>query len=147
MIEVTVVLENKSGEPLYLQLYNYFKQEIQNGRIKPGEMLPSKRKLSLHLGISQNTVETAYHQLLAEGYVDSVPRKGIFVNEINTDLILQPSKDLSRNTKVLKEESEPNIIDFSHGRIALEYFPFASWRRLTIQSLYDDQSMFFLNGD
>ncbi|MBT2655784.1 PLP-dependent aminotransferase family protein [Bacillus sp. ISL-18] len=147
MIEVTVVLENKSGEPLYLQLYNYFKQEIQSGSIKPREMLPSKRKLSLHLGISQNTVETAYQQLLAEGYADSVPRKGIFANEINSDLILKPSKDSSRNLKVLNEESEPYIIDFSHGKIALEHFPFTSWRRLTLQSLYEEQSSFFLNGD
>ena len=147
MIEITVVLENKSEEPLYLQLYNYFKQEIQNGTITPGEMLPSKRKLSLHLGISQNTVETAYQQLQAEGYVEGVPRKGIFVKEIHRDLIPAPLRLLISNQKACKEESEPYSVDFSHGRIALEHFPYTIWRKLTIQSLYEDQSTFFLNGD
>jgi GntR family transcriptional regulator / MocR family aminotransferase len=147
MIEITVVLENKSEEPLYLQLYNYFKQEIQKGTIKPGEMLPSKRKLSLHLGISQNTVETAYQQLQAEGYVEGVPRKGIFVKEIQRDLIPANRRMSLNSQKVFKEESEPYSVDFSHGRIALEHFPYTIWRKLTIQSLYEDQSTFFLNGD
>ena len=147
MIEITVVLENKREEPLYLQLYNYFKQEIQNGTIKPREMLPSKRKLSLHLGISQNTVETAYQQLQAEGYVEGVPRKGIFVKEIQRDLIPANRRLLLNSQKVFNDEGEPYSVDFSHGQIALEHFPYTIWRKLTIQSLYEDQSTFFLNGD
>jgi len=147
MIEITIVLEKNNGVPLYLQLYQYFKLEIQTGKIRPGEVLPSKRKLSQHLGVSQNTIEFAYQQLLAEGYVDSMPRKGIFVKEIHSDLILTSQKPITTNQVVSKQVAEPYLIDFSHGRIALEHFPYTIWRRLTIQSLYEEQSSFFLNGD
>ncbi|TWD96373.1 GntR family transcriptional regulator/MocR family aminotransferase [Neobacillus bataviensis] len=147
MIEITLFLEKKSGEPLYLQLYQYLKREIQSGKIKNGVMLPSKRKLAQHLGVSQNTVETAYQQLLAEGYVESMPRKGIFVKEIQQDLIITPNKVSTISKKVHKQESDSYLVDFSHGRIALEHFPYTTWRRLTIQSLYEEQSSFFLNGE
>ncbi|PLS08600.1 MocR-like pyridoxine biosynthesis transcription factor PdxR [Neobacillus cucumis] len=147
MMEITLVLENESKEPLYLQLYKYFKQEIQSGRIETGVMLPSKRKLSLHLGVSQNTVETAYQQLLAEGYVDSRPRKGIFVKEIHSDLILTSNEILTPTKRIPKRDSDICLVDFSHGKIALDHFPFTHWRRLTIQSLFEDESSFFLNGE
>ncbi|MEH7413839.1 PLP-dependent aminotransferase family protein [Neobacillus drentensis] len=147
MFEITLVLDNKSREPLYLQLYQYFKQEIQNGKIEKGVMLPSKRKLALHLGVSQNTVESAYHQLFAEGYVESLPRKGIFVKEIQQDLILTPNKVSTIHKNDHKQEGDLYLVDFSHGQIALEHFPFTTWRRLTIQSLYEEQSSFFLNDE
>jgi DNA-binding transcriptional MocR family regulator len=57
------------------------------GRLTPETKLPSKRKLSIHLGISQTTVETAYQQLIAEGYVKSEPRKGLFVTELEMDML------------------------------------------------------------
>lgn len=147
LLEITLVLNTQSGEPLYLQLYQYFKQEIQYGRIEAGVMLPSKRKLALHLGISQNTIETAYQQLLAEGYVESKPRKGIFVKEIHHDWILNSIKVPTTTDEMEKEENGPNLIDFSHGKIALEQFPYTTWRRFTIQSMYEEQSTLFLNGD
>ncbi|MEK1828571.1 winged helix-turn-helix domain-containing protein [Priestia megaterium] len=55
---------------------------MQKGTIPPHEKLPSKRKLALHLSISQNTVEAAYIQLEAEGYIEILARKGTFVKEI-----------------------------------------------------------------
>lgn len=130
-----------------MQLYTYFKQEIQEERIKSGEKLPSKRKLSLHLGISQNTVETAYQQLMAEGYIKSIPRKGIYVKELTNEVFL----DLHSNTKTSKElkreDSWQYKIDFSHGQIALEHFPYSIWKKLTLQSLYEEQGSLFLNGE
>ena len=65
--------------PLYEQLYLYIKKEITEGRLEYGSKLPSKRKLSEFLKISQNTVEAAYDQLMAEGYVEGIPRKGYLV--------------------------------------------------------------------
>ncbi|MFK9090904.1 PLP-dependent aminotransferase family protein [Bacillus salipaludis] len=146
MLEITLDLDPGSGEPLYIQLYNFFKKEIQTGKIEPGEKLPSKRKLSHHLRISQNTVETAYEQLLAEGYVESVERKGIYVKELNRDLFHHVD-DVPKTKKEMKDEGVECEVDFSHGTVALEHFPFPIWRRLTIQSLYEEESSYFLNGD
>ncbi|MFJ5714412.1 PLP-dependent aminotransferase family protein [Neobacillus sp. NPDC093127] len=146
MLEITLDLDPRSGEPLYIQLYNFFKKEIQTGSIEPGEKLPSKRKLSHHLGISQNTVETAYEQLLAEGYVEGVERRGIYVKELSRDLF----HHIDESPKTIKEMNDESVqyeVDYSHGGIALEHFPFTIWRKLTIQSLYEEESAYFLNGD
>jgi len=76
-------LERDSNKPLYDQLYNGIKDAIISKKIMVGEKLPSKRKLSDFLNISQTTIEIAYAQLLAEGYIMSKSRVGYFVEEID----------------------------------------------------------------
>lgn len=74
---------NRHGiEPLYEALYNAIKNDIQLGKLLPDEKLPSKRAFSKHLGISTITVENAYNQLLAEGYIYSIPKSGYYVSHI-----------------------------------------------------------------
>lgn len=85
MLELTPILQKDSGKPLYMQLADFIKQEIMNKHISPNEKLPSKRKLAEHLQISLNTVQSAYDQLCAEGYVESIPRKGLFVLTIDEE--------------------------------------------------------------
>ncbi len=63
MLEITPPHLNNE-EPLYLQLYNYIKAEIQNGKIRAQSKLPSQRSLAKHLQISRNTVDAAYQQSL-----------------------------------------------------------------------------------
>jgi GntR family transcriptional regulator / MocR family aminotransferase len=145
MIEITPVLDNKNGQPLYIQLANYIKQEILAGRIKPNEKLPSKRNLSDYLSLSLNTIQSAYEQLSAEGYVESKPRKGLFVTTIDHDLMgnqqgLETLVSKAPKNKVITE------IDFNSGKVDLEHFPYAIWRKLTVQSLYEDQGELFYTG-
>ena len=64
--------------PLYEQIYEYIKTDIRNGKISCGEKLPSTRALAKYLEISRSTVELAYEQLLAEGYVGSGSMSRIF---------------------------------------------------------------------
>ncbi|WP_078546798.1 MocR-like pyridoxine biosynthesis transcription factor PdxR [Litchfieldia alkalitelluris] len=146
MIEITFNLDYTCQEPLYIQLYKYIKQEILSGRMEPGARLPSKRKLSLHLEVSQNTIETAYEQLQAEGYVESFPRKGVYVKEVDKDVISTTNHEPSSNY-IERADNDDYEIDFSHGKIALDFFPFSIWRKLTVQSLFEDQSSMFLNGE
>ncbi|MEK4339048.1 MocR-like pyridoxine biosynthesis transcription factor PdxR [Brevibacillus sp. FSL L8-0710] len=75
---------------LYLQLYAYFREEIQTRRILPGTRLPSVRSISRNLQLSKTTVETAYHQLLAEGYIESRERSGFYVVEWEEDEVAVP---------------------------------------------------------
>ena len=79
MYELTMSLNPKSKTPLYEQIYEFIKEEIQNNVIQSGERLPSTRALSKHLVVSRSTVELAYEQLLSEGYVEAIPCKGYFV--------------------------------------------------------------------
>ncbi|GMK40349.1 hypothetical protein PCCS19_34050 [Paenibacillus sp. CCS19] len=76
-MELTPMLDRASDEPLYMQLYRHIRSRMENGTIEVGERLPSIRALSLHLHISKITVEAAYQQLIAEGYVESRARSGL----------------------------------------------------------------------
>lgn len=119
--------ENHSG-PLYQALYQQLKHQIQTGAIPQGEKLPSKRKLADQLGISINTVDSAYCQLEAEGFVQSSPRRGFFVLE--TGLlpgIPEPHKPAPRTQT---PQSPRWQVDFSPSGMARQQFPFGVWRRL-----------------
>ena len=76
--ELPIGLDVKSDRPLYEQIYQFLKAEIQEGRLSAGERIPSTRKLSTYLQVSRSTVDMAYDQLLSEGYIESVPLQGIF---------------------------------------------------------------------
>ena len=65
--------------PLYRQLYEMLLGEIRRAGLAPGERLPSRRALAAHLGLSINTVDSAYQMLVAEGYVQAVPKSGYYV--------------------------------------------------------------------
>ena len=74
-------LDNSSGENLYVQIYELLKGEILSGALPKGTKLPSLRKLASENEISVTTVETAYTQLLVEGYIESRPKSGYFVSD------------------------------------------------------------------
>ena len=67
---------------LYEHLYRSIKDDIEQGRIAAGEKMPSKRSFAKHLGVSLITVEGAYAQLVAEGYLRSEPRRGFYACDI-----------------------------------------------------------------
>lgn len=140
MFEIMPILDSNKNTPLYVQLYEYIKQEILKGTIKPETKLPSKRKLANYLGISQNTIQTAYEQLCSEGYVESKPRKGLFVANIDDDLLDSLIHETKLNNDKDKKTDPEYVIDFSSGKVDLDYFPYSIWRKLTIQSLFLDQN-------
>ena len=80
--------------PLYEHIYKCIKSDIVNGIIKRGEKLPSKRAFAKNNGISSITVENAYNQLISEGYIYSLPRKGYYVSD---NLIIRAYKRPSEN--------------------------------------------------
>ena len=89
-LTIPLVLQNKT--PIYLQIYEYMKREISHGSLRAGTRLPSHRNLAMQLNVSRITVESAYQQLLAEGYVESKPKRGIFVAEVDIDVIQRNNK-------------------------------------------------------
>ena len=76
---LTYHLDTGAG-PLYKQLYDCMKQDIENGRLSSGEKVPSKRTLARK--ISTITVETAYSQLIGEGYLYTLPKRGYYVSDL-----------------------------------------------------------------
>ena len=79
---LTYALDKTAGVSLYEQLYRRVKEDILSGRLAAGEKLPSKRALAAHLEVSVITVKNAYEQLMAEGYLTGVEKKGYFVSSV-----------------------------------------------------------------
>ena len=91
-------LEQRGGASLYEYVYQQIRDDIVAGRIAAGEHLPSKRAFASHLGISVITVENAYSQLLAEGYICSKPRRGYYACELpEASVLASAAEDADRD--------------------------------------------------
>ena len=123
----TYTLDRSGASPLYEQLYRALKADILSGALPGGSRLPSGRALAEHLGLSRVTVETAYAQLLAEGYLTSRPRAGYFVEQL-TPQELPP--------RVSEPEAQPTEPETAQSRSA-QLFPFSVWARLMRGVLLD----------
>src|SRR5215470_7059861 len=77
----------EAEEPLFQRLYGQLRQAVLEGRLRPGTRLPATRLLADDLGVSRNTVLTAYDQLASEGFLELRHRSGVFVAE---DLPIAP---------------------------------------------------------
>lgn len=111
---LTYSLSDRKEEPLYEFLYRQIKRDIETGEIASGEKLPSKRSLAQHLGVSLITVEGAYTQLIAEGYVVSKERKGYYASKVPSELLLN-SKQTAPTEKAPTSKTVKN--NGTHGSI------------------------------
>ena len=82
-----VLVDNKSGDPIYNQIYSQIRSQIVNGDLKENEMLPSIIALAKELRISFLTTKHAYDELEKEGFIYTIQGKGSFVAARNVELI------------------------------------------------------------
>lgn len=80
-------IDNRSGAPIYDQIYSQIKDAILSGQVTEGEALPSIRVLAKDLRISVITTKRAYDELESEGFIYTLPGKGCFVAERSTELL------------------------------------------------------------
>ena len=126
---LTYELKKKPGVPLYEALYRCIRQDILTGKLQPGEKLPSKRALSQHLEVGKITVETAYAQLLSEGYIRSREKVGFFVEEVEQ----LPPAPPPVPPKAAPEEAP--ILDLTANGTG--HFPFTVWSKLQREVILD----------
>ena len=100
---MTVLIDNKSGVPIYDQIYSQIKAQIISGELQENEMLPSIRGLAKDLRISVITTKRAYEELEREGFIYTVPAKGCYVAQKNTELLRE------ENLKKIEEHMEQII--------------------------------------
>ena len=84
---MTVLIDTKSGEPIYNQIYSQIKSQIISGELKENDMLPSIRGLAKDLRISFITTKHAYEELEKEGFIYTLPGKGCYVAPKNTEIL------------------------------------------------------------
>lgn len=82
-----ILIDNKSGLPIYDQIYSQIKSQIISGALSEGEVLPSIRGLAKTLRISVITTKRAYDELEKEGFIYTVAAKGCFVAPKNVELL------------------------------------------------------------
>jgi len=117
---------------MYEQLYQYLKNAIEQNELKPNEKLPSKRQLAQHLQISETTIESAYMQLLAEGYIRSKPRVGYFVLE---NLVFP--KRRNHQPDFVHKEKDMYRYDFKTNMVDVETFPYYKFTKIGRDALLD----------
>ena len=98
---MTILLDNRSGQPIYEQITDQIRAQILSGELRPDEALPSIRSLAKDLRISVITTKRAYEELEQEGFLYTVAGKGCFVAEKNTELLRE--EDLRRIEEHLSE--------------------------------------------
>ena len=97
---MNILIDNKSGAPIYDQIYSQIKTQIISGELKENEMLPSIRSLAKDLRISFITTKRAYDELEKEGFIYTIQAKGCYVAPKNVELIRE------ENLKKIEEHIE-----------------------------------------
>ena len=138
---LTYILDKSEKRTLTKQLYEGIKRDILTGKLLSGEKLPSKRVLSQNLKISVITVENAYEQLLAEGYITSRQRSGYYVSRIDARPSytedVTPCYDQSPDVGT----ETPVVMDFRTNRICDSGFPCTVMSRIMRQVLAEKRGL------
>lgn len=148
------MLDAEKKEPLYQQLYNRMKEEILVGELLVDEKIPSTRFLAETLQVSRSTVEMAYGQLIAEGYIRAIPYRGYFVEK--NEVLLNQNKNQNKNNENKKLESTKKkeeqifdkkiICDFSPNGVDRKSFPLATWKSMYREVLKEHGNDLFSMG-
>ena len=128
---LTYTLNDTDG-PKYLQLSKLIKADVESGKLKAGDRLPSKRTFARNSGVSTITVQNAYDQLISEGYVTAVEKKGYYVSSFRKPVKTAPVMETG-------EIKEPELPDLSGNRMREESFPFSIWSKLLRETLSTDR--------
>lgn len=96
-----IILSNASDRPIYEQITSQIKEMIMKGELKPGEAMPSMRRLAKDLHVSVITTQRAYDDLQRDGFIVTVPARGTFVSTQNQDFIRE--ENLRRIEKLLTD--------------------------------------------
>ena len=145
-----ISIDKTSTAPLYLQIYNQLRQDIASGTLAEGAVLTGSRMLAAMLGVSRNTVDNAYGQLMAEGYI--APRKGVGFEVLHVPSLVaaRPSAKTAPTARVQpsrRGQPEPGpeqappllaeriVYDLTNSSHTVDLFPKSLWKKYTLECL------------
>ena len=131
---LTYSLDKNKGH-LSKELYRALKKDIEEGNLKRGEKLPSKRTFARNCSVSTITVQNAYDQLVSEGYITAYEKKGYFVS----DGVGKKRAAVSFVVKEEEEKAKMDLPDLSNNRVREDNFPFSIWSRLMRKTMAEKQ--------
>jgi GntR family transcriptional regulator/MocR family aminotransferase len=155
-------LDLSIGVPIFRQIYDGLRRAILDGRLRPGQRIPSTRGLAADLGVSRLPVLSAYEQLLHEGYLVGRTGSGTFVSKRIPDHLLRSPAirrltPTPRPTTGVRERAVPNqpsptnwslpVVPFQVGLPALDLFPHAAWAKLVARQVRAETAEQLAYGD
>lgn len=140
-IHFSISLDKNSDKPLYIQLYDYIKGEIINNKFKASYKLPSIREATSLLNISKTTIENTYNQLIVEGYIENIPKRGFFVNEIGS---YKYSKEFTPSHSFEKTVSDEYI--YKNNGADPSSFNINLWKKLYNKTLSEEITNIYTGG-
>ncbi|MDD6626645.1 MAG: PLP-dependent aminotransferase family protein [Lachnospiraceae bacterium] len=147
-LPIHIQLHSKSDKTLYEQIYEYIRNEIRAGSLLQNEKLPSARYLADYLQVSRTTVDMAYGQLVAEGYLEAKPKRGYYVSAAaDHPYEMEMSSPGGEAQYMPEEEQAAFAYDFSPNAIDMRFFPYATWKKITKNILVDAKSSMFALGE
>jgi GntR family transcriptional regulator / MocR family aminotransferase len=141
------VLNYDDATPLYKQLYKQIREHVLSGKLAAHTKLPSVRELAAELSTSRNTVEGAYHELYAEGYIYSKERSGYFVSALDHDAAPSSPVRAPRQETRPAETRSRFTYDFHPARLDPASFPSALWRKCFLECLRESSRELVQYGD
>ena len=133
---LTYDFENIEG-PIYTYVYKCIKSDILSGELKPGEKLPSKRTFANNNGVSTITIQNAYDQLISEGYVYTVPKKGYYV--ANIEGMSRATVNTEVNYDIHIPQTKSYEYDLSSNGVNSENFTFSVWTKISRQVMAEQK--------
>lgn len=127
-------IDKQAGGPYYVQIYEYFRCEIEQGRLTAGVRLPSVRELAERIQVSKMTVEKAYRQLAAEGYILRHHKARYEVTYLERAV---SHKLTVVNPGQAQWQKKTYLYDFGSGDMDMEGFPLGLWRKYMNRVLAD----------
>ena len=127
------LLNANSNTPLHIQLFESIKKDIMQ-HYSIGAKLPSIRKVANEHNISKTTVESAYSQLYAEGYIESLPKRGYFVSDFNFDTAVKKAPELAHTLT----QKKTYRYDFFPAQLNKNDFPIKLWKRLSTKAFNEN---------
>ncbi|MDE2238795.1 MAG: PLP-dependent aminotransferase family protein [Rhodospirillales bacterium] len=151
--DLKIVLDREAAQPAYLQIVQALMDGIKAGRLAPGRALPGTRELGRELGVNRKTVQQAYEELLAQGWLTSEAKRGTFVSAALplVDISPPPSAGdavpglaLGGNAPALDWTTHPpGTLVFDDGAPDTRLFPAAlvarAWRRALLHGAHHNQ--------
>lgn len=136
-----IYLDKTQPLPLYKQLYLEIRRELDEGVYQNHPLSPI-RILARELGISRNTVSQAYQQLLAEGYIRSVPGSGYYQNELGS--VSLPLSERVFSTEIAHSDQKRAKYVFQYGSAEAAAFPWRVWKKCVRAALYAEEDELLL---
>ena len=131
-VKFFIKLDEKSNKPLYVQLYERIVEEIVKGNLEANAKMPSIRKLADDLSMSKTTIENTYHQLLIEGYIYSIYKKGYYIKDINHTLFNTSNKDIKVKSNTKKNQI---IYDLTQNSLDIDIFDLTLWKKIITKTI------------